>query len=235
VNGRRGRRAVAGLALLAALAGCASPQTRVVLVGDSITVGKSSLPQGPGYGELLKDLLGPGYEVVNVACSGSSSLDWLPGTHPAQCAEAGAVVHMYEKRVRPALPADVVTILLGTNDLLGAFELAPVEPDDYRDALRTLVDALHADGAHEVVLMSPPFMYNAVGRLTGYRSRIQELCRERPFVRCGPDLAVILGGKDFELMDVHPNASGHAKIAAALADTLRGVAPSPPDAPKPAN
>ena len=137
----------------------------------------------------------------------SSSLDWQPGAQ-RHGADAGGVIHMYETRARPALPADVVTILLGTNDLMGAFELGPVEPDDFRNALRTLAEALHADGAREVVLMSPPFMYGAVGRLTGYRSRIQELCREMSFVRCGPDLAVILNGKDFELMEVHPNASG---------------------------
>jgi lysophospholipase L1-like esterase len=228
------RRVVAALALLAALAGCASPRTRVVLLGDSITSGASSEPKGPGYAALLPELLGPGFEIVNVACAGSSSLDWQPGAHPAHCADAGGVIHMYETRARPALPADVVTILLGTNDLMGAFELGPVEPDDFRNALRTLAEALHADGAREVVLMSPPFMYGAVGRLTGYRSGIQELCREMPFVRCGPDLAVILNGKDFELMEVHPNASGHAKIAAALAETLKGEPTAPPDA-TPAN
>jgi lysophospholipase L1-like esterase len=235
VNRRRGARA--WLALAAALAGCDAAPTRVVLIGDSITVGTSSAPTGRGYAELLPGLLGPGYEIVNVACSGSSSLDWRPGTHPAQCAGAGAVVQLYETRARPALPADVVTILLGTNDLFGVFEDAPVEPDDYRDALRALADALHADGAREVVLMSPPFAYGAAERFSEYGARIRALCAERPFLRCGPDLAETLDpSKDFALLDVHPNAAGHAKIAAALAETLRAGAsraqPRGPRAPR---
>jgi lysophospholipase L1-like esterase len=223
------RRASAWLALLAVLAGCAPQRTRVVLVGDSVTAGSSSLPHGPGFAALLVDLLGPGYEIVNVACSGSSSLDWQPRTHKAQCKEAGGVVNLYERRARPALPADVATILLGTNDLIGGFELAPVEPDAYRDALRTLADALHADGAREVVLMAPPFQYGTDARLAGYRARIQSLCRERPFLHCGPDLSVVLDHQDFEPLDAHPNASGHAKIAAALAETLQALPDTPSD------
>jgi lysophospholipase L1-like esterase len=216
----RARAALAALALCA-LASCAAQRTRVVLIGDSITAGASSEPHGPGYAELLKDLLGPSFEVVNVACAGSSTLDWQPGARPAQCKEAGADVSMYAERALPALPADVATILLGTNDLVGAYELAPVEPDTYAGALRTLAAALHTDGAREVVLMSPPATLQTLARLMGYRSRIQALCQEEPYLRCGPDLASLLRGSDFAAEDIHPNAQGHAKIAAALAEMLR--------------
>ena len=226
------RRAAAGLELaaLAVLAGvvCARPVTRVVLVGDSITAGVSSEPKGPGYAELLAGLLGPEFEVVNVACGGSSTLDWQPGAPSWLCTDIEHAVPLYEGRARPALPADVAIILLGTNDLAGALEPAPVEPDAYRDALRTLADALHADGARLVVILSPPFSMRGVVRLAGYRQRIGELCRERPFLRCGPDLGALLDPiRDFQLNDLHPNASGHAKIAAALAETLRATVSSP--------
>jgi lysophospholipase L1-like esterase len=224
------RRAAAGLELaaLAVLAGmvCARPPARLLLVGDSITANRAAEPQGPGYGTRLQEQLGPGYEIVDVACSGSSSRDWRPDAGPAPCPEAGGTVPLYAARARPALPADVAIILLGTNDLRGAFELAPVEPDAYGENLRALVDTLHADGARALVLLSPPFLSGAVRRLAAYRLVIRALCQERPFVRCGPDLVALLRADDFTPPgDVHPNGAGHAKIAAALLPILRELAP----------
>lgn len=228
MSASRRRRATAwleltALALVVGLA-CAERPTRVVLVGDSITAGMSSEPKGPGYAELLPGLLGPGFEIVNVGCGGASTLDWQPDAPAAFCPSVGRTVRFYETRARPALPADVATILLGTNDARGALEPEPVEPEAYRDALRALAEALHADGARVVVLIAPPFSMKGRVRLAGYRPQIRALCEEHPFLRCGPDLAELLDPTtDFEPNDVHPNASGHAKIAAALAESLRSL------------
>jgi lysophospholipase L1-like esterase len=224
VSASRRRRATAALevAALALLTGvvCARPPTRVVVLGDSITAGISSQPRGPGYADLLRAQLGPEYEVVALGCSGSTTRDWQPDAPPSTCRGPGEPIHLYAS-ARALLPADVVTILLGTNDLR---VLEPVEPDAYRDLLRTLAESLHADGARELVLISPPISIVAAARLAGYRMRLRELCRERPYLHCGPDLVEVLDpGADFQARDVHPNKSGHEKIAAALAATLRSL------------
>lgn len=213
-----------GAALIGlALAQCSRAEVpaRVLLIGDSITAGMVSEPIGPSYAALLATELGPGFEIVNVACSGSTTLAWRPDAGPRSCPEATGAVRLYAERARPALPADVATILLGTNDVIGRFEAAPVEPEAYRDSLRAIIDALHADGVREVMLLSPPVSTLSALRLARYRPLIGELCQERAFVTCGPDLGELLGPGDFAAGDVHPNGAGHAKIARALAAALR--------------
>ena len=224
MSASRRRRATAALELaaLALLTGvvCARPPTRVVVLGDSITAGISSEPHGPGYADLLRAQLGPEFEVVSLGCSGSTTRDWQPDAPPSTCRGPSEAMHLYAS-ARKLLPADVVTILLGTNDLRVP---DAVEPDAYRDLLRTLAESLHADGAREVVLISPPIAIAEAARLAGYRARLHDLCRERPYIRCGPDLVAVLDPvADFEAHDVHPNRSGHEKIAAALAESLRGL------------
>jgi lysophospholipase L1-like esterase len=224
VSAPRRHRATAALevAVLALLTGvvCARPPTRVVVLGDSITAGISSKPNGPGYADLLRAQLGPEFEVVSLGCSGSTTRDWQPDAPPSTCRGPGEPMHLYAS-ARALLPADVVTILLGTNDLR---VIDAVEPDEYRDALRTLAERLHADGAREVVLISPPISVSTAARLAGYRVRLRDLCAEKPYLHCGPDLVVVLDPvADFQARDVHPNKSGHEKIAAALAETLRGL------------
>src|SRR5262249_47314510 len=151
---------------------------------------------------------------------GSTTRDWQPDAPLFACRGPEQPISLYAS-ARALLPADVATILLGTNDLRIR---DAVEPDDYRDALRTLAERLHADGAREVVLISPPMGFPVAARLAGYRVRLRELCREQPYLHCGPDLVEVLDPTaDFQPRDVHPNASGHEKIASALATTLRGL------------
>ena len=107
------------LALLVSLAvpfvASATP-LRIVALGDSITQGASSEPDGsPGWVELLP------YDVHNVARGGTSSLDWGSGPY-------------FDAFALPALPADLVLVMLGTNDAVGFNELAPVTVEQYRAA-----------------------------------------------------------------------------------------------------
>ena len=52
---------------------------------------------------------------------------------------------------------------------------------------------------------------------------LRRVCEEMEGVVCGPDARFLLGVEDFEEGDIHPNGSGHRKIAEALADALRGL------------
>jgi len=46
-------------------------------------------------------------------------------------------------------------------------------------------------------------------------------------VLCGPDLLHLLQPEDFETGQIHPNASGHAKIADAMVESILQAIPEP--------
>jgi lysophospholipase L1-like esterase len=192
-------------------------------MGDSITAGISSEPIGPGYAELLVPLLAGTHDVVNTAVPGSSTYYWLPSTPCASCTGGS----LFAERVSPELPADIVTILLGTNDAIGTFLPARIPVDEYERSMREIIDSVFLEGAAAVVLMSPPPIYSPRSPpivdelLTGYRASIRAICGDTEAVLCGPDVYTLLEPSDFSPEDwVHPNRFGHEKIALALRDTL---------------
>jgi lysophospholipase L1-like esterase len=216
-------------ALLLALwlpgAALAAPPTSVLLIGDSITVGRVGGPPGRPYRLLLADALGTDYALTHVACSGTSSRDWTISQGNALCPGSFSPPTLYQSRALPKLPADVVTVLLGTNDAQGAGEPSPVAREDYAAAMREIVGKLRADGASHVVLMTPPPIPSSDDPtvselLAGYREEVLALCGASPGVVCGPDLFTLLDASDFFRNDVHPNIAGHRKIADALQATI---------------
>jgi len=198
----------------------------VLLIGDSITWGMVSGEPGPPYAEVLAELLGPGYEVIDAGCGGATSLDWTLSQPDVICGGVGVLEGgLYEERARPYLPVDIATVLLGTNDAVGFFEPVPIEVPVYAAAMNEIVWNLLADRARWVILMTAPDHDwadpAAVARLAGYRDEIRALCASHPRVVCGPDLYELLDLElDFAPGDVHPNATGHARIASELARTI---------------
>jgi lysophospholipase L1-like esterase len=217
------------LLLLSGLASAAP--TSVVLLGDSITNGSLSAPLGPSYEALLVDSLGAGFQISNIACGGSSSLDWTRSRGDAICGSSFVLPNLYEGRALQELPAELVTILLGTNDAIGFFEPAPIEPSAYRSAIEELVLDLQDDGAGRILLMTPPpnpAFSHLAGLLGAYRDEILALCAAPgDAVLCGPDVFTLLTPEDFASGNSHPNAYGHAKIAAALHDAILAAVPEP--------
>ncbi|MGH0028264.1 MAG: SGNH/GDSL hydrolase family protein [Myxococcota bacterium] len=213
------------LALFVVAAACErAPEAsvRVVLLGDSITAGRVSEPLGPPYTELLGRALGPEFELVTLGCGGSTARDWTRSRGSDLCGGDFAVPNLYEKLARPALPADVVTVLLGTNDALERVAVA-----DYEAALREVTAALLADGAGSVLLMTPPVVSSGrvprIRLLADYDLAVQRICDEVEGARCGPTIGRLLGTADFAHDNIHPNGAGHAKIATALAAALRAL------------
>jgi len=126
----------------------------------------------------------------------------------------------------PGLSADVATLLLGTNDAIGFFEPGPVLPSVYRSAVQEIANNLVADGADRVLLMTPPpNFWDATAQilLVEYRDQVLDICASGGLVVCGPDVFEILRPSDFQVGHIHPNAAGHAKIAAALDVAIRDV------------
>ena len=92
---------------------------RVVLLGDSITAGVIGAPDpGIPLGELLAIGLSGSHEFENVACSGTSSPMWTIRHGTTLCDDFNPAT-IFETFAIPALPADFLTIMLGTNDSSG--------------------------------------------------------------------------------------------------------------------
>jgi lysophospholipase L1-like esterase len=217
--------------LLLALLACGEPRrdpVRVVLLGDSITEGAAR--PAVSYSELLVTQLGDSWEIVNIGAGGTSSRDWTPRSPPMK--REGIVVVLprpFRTRAIPALPADVVTVLLGSNDAAAFYEPRPVSPEEYRAALEEIIASLLQHGAGSVMLLTPPPRCGPVvnARLAEYREAVIELCRAGAAVVCGPDLFELMDLSHFDDCDVHPNAGGHALIARELAAALREHAQRP--------
>lgn len=225
----RGRRVSWAVALsLAALLGARGAQAlaiRTLLIGDSITAGTVGAG-GTAYADLLAADLASSHELVNLGEGGTSSSSWLPGAPCFPfCSDPGG---LFANVLEPELPADVVTVLLGTNDAQGfLLPEGPSTAEAYEANLRELVDALFDGGATDVVLMTPPRLSAAAALdvddlLGSYADDVREICSELRAVSCGPDLFDLIDpGLDYAPNDnIHPNAAGHAKIASALGDTL---------------
>lgn len=196
-----------------------------MLLGDSITAGVVSGPPGPSWELLAAAALAESYDIVNVAAGGTSAFYWAPDTPcPGICPDADT---LFEQRAAEALPADVVTVLLGTNDAVGFFLDEPTPVSDWDAYMRDILDALFERDVGVVLLMSAPIANlgdGAAALARGYRDRVMEICTELPAVLCGPDLIELLDPEtDFAPGDVHPNASGHAKIAEAVVARLRSI------------
>lgn len=186
---------------------------RVVTIGDSITLGSSSAPEGPGWVELLAERFSATHDFINVAKGGSSSLDWT-GLNGGP--------NYFDIFALPELPADLVMIMLGTIDASGYGEIVPVSVEQYRTALELLVARSLLAGANEVVLTGPPpvwWLGPGAVRIFEFQGVVAEICSATAHVRCGPDVYGLLDVEtDFAFEDVHPNAAGHEKIAAAFAE-----------------
>jgi len=93
---------------------------RVLLIGDSITEGTVSGTPGSPYAAVVATDLGPEFDVLNLGCGGASSFDWRPDTGVTIC--GGLFIDLWAQRVLPNVPAEIATVMLGTNDATGFFE-----------------------------------------------------------------------------------------------------------------
>jgi len=207
--------------------------TRVLLVGDSITAGRvGGNPDFPPYAVVLQELLGEKrFEVLNAGCDGSTIMDWTNPTPapPMFCAFQGA----FESKAVPLLPADIMTIMLGTNDSNGFFEFGcetpgwcPVNVETYHERLLLLVEKAKSHGVRRVILSGPPPRLNSRQavwlRLEGYRIVTEKVCMDDRKVLCTESLFKLLGPDDFaDRFDPHPNVAGHQKIAEAFEPVVR--------------
>lgn len=193
-----------------------------VITGDSITHGLVHTQGGRSYAEHLHELirgdLGRTRDIiVNSAISGHRLPDILGD---------------FERRVSSWRP-DVVTLMIGTNDMSTLPGSPHVEPAAFTASLREFVARVRELGAI-VVLQTPPSIDvpNAAGR-----ERIAEFSDAVRAAASLDDVALVDqnarftelggGGVPWGLMNdpFHPNSAGHAALALGLTAAL-GIRPA---------
>lgn len=202
-------------------------QISVLMIGDSITEGVQSSPSAEPYTAVAAKVLGQRFTVTQIGCGGATTWDWSLLGGVTLCGGRLWKPNVYESLARPNLPADVVTVMLGTNDATGFYEPAPISPDAYRTNLANLVTHLLNDGAGKVMLMPPPHMCESanedvIRRLEAYRTIVRTMCNTRAGVVCGPDVYTLLNEDDFQGCDIHPNGLGHRTLGIAIAEMILG-------------
>nr|WP_201470390.1 GDSL-type esterase/lipase family protein [Microbacterium hydrocarbonoxydans] len=194
-----------------------------VITGDSITHGLVHTHGGRSYSEHLHELIRGELArtrdaVINTAISGHRLPDILDD---------------FDRRVQSWRP-DVVTLMIGTNDMSTLPGSPLVAPADFAASLREFVARVRGLGAI-VVLQTPPSIdtANAPGRerLTEFADAVREVAASEDVILVDQHARFTElghGGVPWGLMNdpFHPNGAGHAALALELANGL-GICPEP--------
>jgi lysophospholipase L1-like esterase len=199
-----------------------STRTRLLVLGDSHVEGLQSNPRGPNFVDVLREELGWSYEVVAAGCSGSTTHDWTRDGDSLGC----SILNAYPELAQPQLPAEIVVILLGTNDAVGFGEEQPITSQAYAQAMQELVRRVGRDGGQCVLLLGPPpnplAWKRGRQRLKQYPKALAALAEQEPNVYMGPDLQEFINFEEhFDGRKVHMNAAGHRLIGERLAVAVR--------------
>jgi len=200
------------------------PATKVACVGDSITAGVGSSGIATRYPSVLQNYLGDTYEVANFGVSGSTMM--RSGDRPYWNEGAFTNAQNFE--------ADIVLLMLGTNDAKDFQWNAEQYEGDYRDMLRQFGDAT-VYAMIPVPLYAPVFGMN----MTTINEVLPELV---PFIAASEQVQAIdqfeaLGGAELSCQECmydynqpgasndgcHPTDIGMERIARAASEVLLSV------------
>ncbi|MGN7949250.1 SGNH/GDSL hydrolase family protein [Microbacterium sp. 22215] len=194
-----------------------------VITGDSITHGLVHTQGGRSYAEHLHELirgeLGRTRDaVINTAISGHRITDILGD---------------WDRRIASWTP-DVVTLMIGTNDMATGPGQVTVEPAEFAASLREFVTRARSAGTI-VVLQTPPSIDipNAPGRerIIAFADAVREVATSEDVILVDQHARFTElgnGGVPWGMMNdpFHPNAAGHAALALELANAL-DICPQP--------
>ncbi|GAA1232632.1 lysophospholipase L1-like esterase [Microbacterium phyllosphaerae] len=194
-----------------------------VITGDSITHGLVHTQGGRSYAEHLHELirgeLGRTRDaVINTAISGHRITDILGD---------------WDRRVASWTP-DVVTLMIGTNDMATGPGQVTAEPAEFAASLREFVTRARSAGTI-VVLQTPPSIDipNAPGRerIIAFADAVREVAASEDVILVDQHARFTElgnGGVPWGMMNdpFHPNAAGHAALALELANAL-DICPQP--------
>lgn len=237
-----------GLALAISLAtssdAFATSKTRILFIGDSITVGLG-VENDQVFHSLIGDWLGnDAFSIEVLGCGGAMLREFRPDAEantwgdPAPFYGKGPCFgfhwYIYSDLVLAFVPRDIAVVMLGTNDALDANVAgSPSSAYFYREGIELFALQLLADGVGTVVLVPPPNLpvgfagSAAYDQIEQYGEEIYQLCGALEGVVCGPDIYSILDPdlhfplrEDGVTRDLHPNALGHEIMAVEIFDTI---------------
>jgi lysophospholipase L1-like esterase len=203
------------------------------MLGDSIT-NSDRETSFDYYPRIIEEWLGDDYLVIERGCGGTTSLQWIPTASEEGIVGTcnGYLWFLYDTFAYPNTPAEIATVLLGTNDAIQG-DYPTLTPAEYRANIEDITLQLLEDDVDTVILMTPPMLPDAIplaGRIavSNYRNQVLDLCSSIENVVCGPDLFALLNKTThFPLLegsederDLHPNAAGHLVIAHHLFNTI---------------
>ena len=191
---------IAAALLLALPALPALAQSKVILVGDSVTVGTGATDLtegGTSYARLIETALGD-FAFTNLGDAGSTAWKWDDSEWAASADSE--------------LPVRVCVLELGIVDALQT--TTPLTTQAlYKQYIREMVDLC----AGIVLLVTPykPDLYTAANNafVTLYYDAALEIIAEDARVYLGADAYTNIVTGDFAGDDLHPNDQGHDKIA----------------------
>jgi len=191
------KQSLSGLALMAcaslALGADDQPPTRTLLViGDSISAAYG-IPVEASWVNLLRQRLGPAFEVVNASVSGDTTGGGL--------ARIGKTLAIHDP--------DFVIIELGGNDGLRGLPI-----DSIRDNLRSMAEAVIESGGEPILagMLMPP---NLGPRYTAAFQKVYEEVAESTGAALVPFLLEGVAATEEDLMQpdgIHPNAAAQERL-----------------------
>jgi len=192
---------LAAVACLAALPAIA--QSKVILVGDSVTVGtgaSDTTEGGTSYARLIETALGD-FAFTNIGDAGSTAWKWDDSEWTAS-ADA-------------ELPTRVTVLELGIVDALQN-TTPPTTKALYKQYIRSMIDL-----SESIVLLVTPYRPDAYADADNafidlYNAAALEIIDEDDRVFLGSDAYTNIVTGDFDDDDLHPNDQGHDKIADGL-------------------
>jgi lysophospholipase L1-like esterase len=190
--------------------------TRLVILGDSVTVGQgfSGVTDSTSYVALLRQELSRGGAAVEVVPSALEGID------------TGYAVKRFARMVT-ALEPDAVLIALGLNDVLPPGGRAAVTPAEYQQNLLGLVDRILSIDARPILATpNPRYSLEAngpdAGWLAPYVAKALDVAEYHQLLCLNLYERFLDQGRLRELIPdgIHPNPEGHRLMAHWLAEPL---------------
>ncbi|SEN16468.1 GDSL-type esterase/lipase family protein [Lihuaxuella thermophila] len=204
-------------------------QIRLLVLGDSVALGKGSTQNGRGYAWYVSKFLERQHldvQYINRAVSGQTSADLLHR------------LRVEEKLQHEVAQADLILVTIGGNDLLQTLlkeknpwklvKRFPAIQTRYRENMHQILQLLHARNRHAVVMLTS--LYNPVDAASPFHNKADWLIRRwnhgleevvSPF-----DQTIVVNLEAFlpssQLADqIHPNDQGYRWIGAKCVQALK--------------
>ena len=200
---------------------------KVCFVGDSIVRGVDagiSTSSTGGFRSMLWDSLKADY-VVDLVGTVTDSLPWFPDEHEGWNGlgiggtGGGPNPQLTDKVSNlTTVEADIVCVMAGTNDILQGWTTAPIRAS-MATRMGELLDAIHAERPDALVLLGSMIVLSTgdsglQSDRTTFNAALPGLASARSSWCTFVDTASGLTSPDDLSDTVHPNAAGHAKLAA---------------------